>query len=126
MTKRFNTTGACSPTKHYMVDLTSRLEAIREMVDRGDYFTMNRARQYGKTTTLRALVSFLQNEYEVISLDFQRLDSAAYESTSSFVAAFSTALLRTCRNFPQGIRERFLSFSEENEKICQCRDCFRS
>ncbi|MCD7981759.1 MAG: AAA-like domain-containing protein [Clostridiales bacterium] len=116
MTKRFNTTGACSPVKHYMVDLTSRLEAIKAMVENGDYFTISRARQYGKTTTLRALASFLRDDYEVVSLDFQRLDSEAYSNTPSFVAAFSAAILRTCKNFPHGIQERLLSFSEEPEK----------
>lgn len=55
-----------------MVDLSKRLEQIREMVDRGEYFTINRARQYGKTTTLHALGDFLGNDYTVVSLDFHR------------------------------------------------------
>ncbi|MCD8018334.1 MAG: hypothetical protein LUF92_01740 [Clostridiales bacterium] len=55
MSKIFNTTANCIPEKHYMVDLTERLSKIRKMIDRGDYFTINRARQYGKTTTLLAL-----------------------------------------------------------------------
>ncbi|MCD7882923.1 MAG: hypothetical protein LUI87_04325 [Lachnospiraceae bacterium] len=33
MAKKFNTTGACIPAKHYMVDLTSRLETIKKMID---------------------------------------------------------------------------------------------
>ena len=59
MSKIFNTTGVCLPEKHYMVDLTSRLEKIKKLVDNGDYFVINRARQYGKTTILRALAQFL-------------------------------------------------------------------
>ena len=55
MGKKFNVTGLCVPTKHYMVDITERVGQIREMVDAGAYFTINRARQYGKTTTLAAL-----------------------------------------------------------------------
>ena len=47
--KVFNTTGLCVPEKHYMVDLTERLVQIKAMVDAGKYFTINRARQYGKT-----------------------------------------------------------------------------
>ena len=47
------------PDKHYMVDLTGRLVAIKTPVDHEKYFTINRARQYGKTTTLRALSSYL-------------------------------------------------------------------
>lgn len=55
MEKRFNTTGACFPEQHYMVDITERLAAIKKMIDCGDYFVINRGRQYGKTTTLNAL-----------------------------------------------------------------------
>ncbi|MCD8023080.1 MAG: 9-O-acetyl-N-acetylneuraminate esterase, partial [Lachnospiraceae bacterium] len=67
MAKIFNVTGTCMPDRHYMVDLTSRLEAIRKMVDAGDYFMINRGRQYGKTTTLAALATYLKPEYGVIS-----------------------------------------------------------
>ena len=52
MRKVFNTDGYCDPELHYMVDLSSRLNEIRSMVDAGQYFTVNRARQYGKTTIL--------------------------------------------------------------------------
>ena len=33
--RTFNTTAVCIPSKHYMVDLTSRLEQIKTMVDAG-------------------------------------------------------------------------------------------
>ena len=41
------------------------------MIDAGQYFTINRARQYGKTTTLAALAKYLIQDYVVVSLDFQ-------------------------------------------------------
>ena len=55
MGKVFNTTAVCVPEEHYMVNIDTRLKEIRKLVDGGKYFTINRARQYGKTTTLRAL-----------------------------------------------------------------------
>lgn len=58
----FNTTGVCIPEKHYMVNISGRLQQIRELVDAGKYFTINRARQYGKTITLRALAEILRDE----------------------------------------------------------------
>lgn len=58
MSKFFNVNGACRPDRHYMVNLTPKLEKIREMIDGGQYFTINKARQFGKTTTLRALSHF--------------------------------------------------------------------
>lgn len=74
--KEFNTTAVCIPSKHYMVDLTDRLREIRKLVDAGKYFTINRARQYGKTT-LYALRKTLADDYAVISLDFQGVGDAA-------------------------------------------------
>ncbi len=54
MPKVFNTTGLCVPEKHYMVNIDKRLRDIKVLVDEENYFTINKARQYGKTTTLRA------------------------------------------------------------------------
>ncbi|MEZ3485054.1 MAG: hypothetical protein K1W22_00255 [Lachnospiraceae bacterium] len=58
MGKSFNVTGLCVPSKHFMVNLESRIKQIHEMIDADDYFVINRARQYGKTTTLAALALF--------------------------------------------------------------------
>ena len=74
--KEFVTTGLCNPEKHYMVDISERLCEISKMVDAGKYFTMNRARQYGKTTTLSALRRFLAPRYSVISISFQGIGNA--------------------------------------------------
>lgn len=58
MAKVFNVTGNCRPGEHYMVCIDERLAEIKKMVDDGKYFAINRARQYGKTTTLRLLGRF--------------------------------------------------------------------
>ncbi|MDO5423393.1 MAG: AAA-like domain-containing protein [Eubacteriales bacterium] len=77
-----------------MVDLGKRLIEIKAMVDHGDYFTMNRARQYGKTTTLRALGRFLQKDYIVLSLDFQKLSSSDFAKESAFTEALAREILK--------------------------------
>lgn len=71
--KHFNTTGVCLPDRHYMVDVTERVEGIRQMIERGDYFCINRGRQYGKTTTLEAIQRLFQPEYMVLSISFEGL-----------------------------------------------------
>lgn len=91
--KTFNTTGLCVPEKHYMADLTERVARIRKMIDAGKYFCMNRARQYGKTTTLEALRRSLADEYTVISLDFQGIGDAGFRSEEDFSQDFSRLLL---------------------------------
>ncbi len=89
MKRYFNTTGACDPQLHYMVDIRKRLREIKKLVDAGQYFTINRARQYGKTTTLTALADFLSGDFIVASLDFQKLSSRDFESETSFANAFA-------------------------------------
>ena len=90
--KCFNTTAVCIPEKHYMVDISERIAEIRKLVDAGKYFTINRARQYGKTTTLRALKKAVENDYLVLSLSFESISNAGFISEGEFVQAFSRLL----------------------------------
>ena len=87
--KQFNTTAVCIPSKHYMVDLSERVEAIKQLVDAGKYFTINRARQYGKTTTLTALKNAICTDYIVVSLDFQGIGNSGFSTEEKFVQEFS-------------------------------------
>ena len=96
MPKKFNITGDCKPSLHYMVDLTSRLAQIKALIDDGQYFVINRARQYGKTTTLSALEKYIDNEYIVFSLDFQTaMSSAKFADEYKFSSAFAKAIIRS-------------------------------
>lgn len=84
------------PDLHYMADISGKLEQIKRMVDAGQYFTINRARQYGKTTTLGALERFLGDEYYVISLDFQyQMSNAKFRNENVFSVAFAKAFILT-------------------------------
>lgn len=78
--KQFNTTGVCLPDRHYMVDVTERVESIRQMIEHSDYFCINRGRQYGKTTTLDAIQRTLEPEYLVLSISFEGLGQSNMES----------------------------------------------
>jgi hypothetical protein len=46
-----------------MVDISNKICLIKQMIDRGDCFTINRARQFGKTIVLSRLEKTLFNEY---------------------------------------------------------------
>lgn len=94
MKRRFNVTGSCSPQRRYMVRLDDRLEKIKEdYVDYGSYFVINRGRQYGKTTTLKALAKYLSGEYVVLSLDFQQMGTEDFADVATFAHAFANALI---------------------------------
>lgn len=55
-----------------MVDLSNRIQQIiNQYIESGQYFTINRARQYGKTTLLYLLEKELRKQdYLVLSLSF--------------------------------------------------------
>lgn len=75
MPKRFHVTGNCIPDKHYMVDISGKInKIIEDYIRQGSYFTINRARQYGKTTTLNLLEKSLKDEYIVLNLSFESAD----------------------------------------------------
>ncbi|MFI3213662.1 MAG: AAA family ATPase [Eubacteriales bacterium] len=118
MKKYFNTQGICNPTEHYMVNLETRLEEIKELIDRKQYFTINRARQYGKTTTLTALEKYLRNEYVVVSLDFQSFGNENFQSESIFTSAFVKALLGKSIDFPDVVQKKLRQYMyEKNNRL---------
>ena len=107
MNRYFNITGCCNPQEHYMVNLDSRLAQIKEMVDKGQYFSINKGRQYGKTTILKALREYLKSEYVVISMDFQFVSTSEFATENSFVKAFARLLWnRYRREMPSEIEEQ--------------------
>ena len=107
MNRYFNITGCCNPQEHYMVNLDSRLAQIKKMIDRGQYFSINKGRQYGKTTILKALREYLKNDYVVISMDFQFVSTSEFATENSFVRAFARLLWsRYHREMPNEIEEQ--------------------
>ena len=88
MEKRFNITGSCDPDTDYMVDISEKLKQVRKMIDGGDYFTINRARQFGKTTMLDAIWKNMSGQYLVLSTSFEGIGDTPFESPSAFVKSF--------------------------------------
>ena len=86
--RKFNVTGTCVPEEHYMVDISEKLAQIKTMVDAKEYFTINRGRQYGKTTTLVSLERYLRDKYIVISLSFEGLGESVFSSEEKFCREF--------------------------------------
>ena len=86
--KRFNVTGTCIPQKHYMVDTSAKLEQITKMIEQDSYFTINRARQYGKTTSLMLLWRALKERYIVVSISFEGMGAEVFQSEDTFIRRF--------------------------------------
>ncbi len=86
--KEFNTTGVCVPDMHYMVDTNPKLEKIIELIRKGKYFTINRSRQYGKTTMLLGIENRLKEKYQIISISFEGIGEEPFYTNSAFVKTF--------------------------------------
>ncbi|MCQ2234053.1 MAG: AAA-like domain-containing protein, partial [Paludibacteraceae bacterium] len=87
MTKEFNTTGSCNPERHYMVNIDDKLAKVKELVDKGLYFTINRARQFGKTTMMDLLYKNLKNVYKFIYISFESDSVETWQTTESFCSS---------------------------------------
>lgn len=95
MNRTFNVNGICYPNEHYMVDIEPKLAEIKQLVDEKKYFVINRARQYGKTTTLNMLVNYLKDQYTVFFVSFEGLGEKAFESESAFCRTICELLYDT-------------------------------
>ena len=112
-----------------MVDITDRLIKMKAMVDAGNYFTVTRGRQYGKTTTLTALAKYLKNEYVVLNLDFQNLDDGSFENGSIFTQALSQLMIDEYEfggaEIPQNYIEAFEELCQKDTAKVRMADIFR-
>lgn len=111
--KRFNTAAVCVPKMHYMVDISEKIREIRQYVDRGDYFTINRARQYGKTTTRMYLEKDLENDYIVINTSFEGIGDAIFETEKSFTGQLFNLLANAVRFNNRNFAEELESYGKE-------------
>ena len=119
MQRFFNTEGPCEPEFHYMVRLYDRLDQIKRLyIDMGKYFVINRGRQYGKTTTLCALEGYLQEDYYVVSMDFQGISTAEFSDEYTFVRAFLRMFAEAFEDSGAGMEEvgRVYEFMKQSEK----------
>jgi len=89
-TKRFKVTGACIPDKHWMADISGKITEVMHMVRAGDYFVINRPRQYGKTTLLFMLEKELlkTGEFLPLSISFEGIDTLTHKNQPMFISRF--------------------------------------
>lgn len=86
--RKFNTEAICVPELHYMVDTTAKINQIEKLIAQGNYFTINRARQYGKTTMMYSLCRKLKDEYLVLNLSFEGWGDESFSNGEMFVNQF--------------------------------------
>ncbi|GHV14698.1 hypothetical protein AGMMS49938_11310 [Fibrobacterales bacterium] len=71
-----------------MVDTGAKIDSILELIEQGKYFTINRARQYGKTTTLRLLEQALLAKGTIAArISFEGIDDEFFETSEAFCSS---------------------------------------
>lgn len=97
MEKKFNVTGTCIPSRHYIVDTSKKIDKVINFIQNEEYFIINRPRQYGKTTTLFLLEKSLNKkvDYFVIFISFEGIGDLIFEDETKFCKGFLNILKRT-------------------------------
>jgi hypothetical protein len=115
MRKKFNITGTCRPLKHYMADVSSKLATTLEMVEYGEYFIINRPRQYGKTTMLYSVFDALKERggYIVFNMSFEGVGGMFFENEETFSKGFLRLLKEQFVSLYPELMPILNSFAEE-------------
>ena len=129
--RKFNVTGTCIPEEDYMVDISGKIAQIKKLVDNRSYFTINRARQYGKTTTLSRLHKTLSDsdEYICVRIDFQGLGDKEFKTDETFCHTIIKRIVKALKLLPAPKEyveqwenhnvSDFTSFSDHITKMCE-------
>jgi len=114
--KKFNITGLCIPEKHWMADTSKKIDKILELIENGEYFSINRPRQYGKTTSFNLLFNELlkKEHYICIKTSFEILGSEAYKDEETFIPQFLSLLISSFKF--QKLTE-YSNFLEKNKNV---------
>lgn len=122
--KKFNITGVCIPEKNYMVNLADKIDEISDLIEDEEYFTINRARQYGKTTIMNQLYRVLKDQYLVIKISFEGLGDNAFSSTNSFSESFINLIAKRLKvnNVSNNIIEQWEEQKRDLQKFEQLSD----
>jgi hypothetical protein len=109
-----------------MVDISKKIDEIESMVDRGEYFIINRPRQYGKTTVLSQLSKKLENKYLILRTSFEGIGDAIFENeeifSSKILVIFSRALRFTNKEKSEELKalgENLKSLEDVSESITE-------
>ena len=96
MAKYFNTSVTCDPARHYMVDTTKKMKVFERLIDEMSYFTISRARQFGKSTSLNWILHNMSDRYLVIPASFEKFSENDWADDRSFCKYFCTKIIDAC------------------------------
>ena len=98
-----------------MVDISGKLNEIEKMIETGQYFIINRPRQYGKTTAMFALKRMMKEKYLMIQTSFEGIGDSAFESEESFCGVFLELLAEDIAFYSEELSEYLMQKSKDTK-----------
>ena len=122
--RKFNITGLCFPEDNFMADISRKLNATLEMIEQGEYFIINRPRQYGKTTTMHTLENILQktDDYLVLNISFEGIGDLIFDDERMFTSGFIKLLARQAEINAPELMQPFLDAAKEVDNMSTLSD----
>jgi len=116
--KEFNDAGLCVPHLHYMADRSARIADMIKLVEKGKYFTINRPRQYGKTTLLYLMEIQLEKMgYLVFDLSFEGVSDNIFASEELFAPTFLEMLQEKFKQTDHPLSHYLLQQIEKTDSL---------
>ena len=114
--KEFNITGRCYINQHYMINTSTKLNEILLLVEKVHYFTINRPRQYGKTTMLYNIAQTLRanKEYFAVTLSFEGLGDSFFLDEKNLASGFIGLLKNACELYENAYWQPFFKDNGQN------------
>lgn len=114
MKRKFNDTGVCVPDRHFLADTSAKLARIIELIEDGAYFTINRPRQYGKTTIAYLLSRELAKDssYLFLEMSFEGIGDAIFEKEENFCPGFIAMLAEEMKKLGEKPLSEYLNFEK--------------
>lgn len=116
MAKKFNTSVTCDPSRHYMVDVMAKMKVFEGLINDKCYFTINRARQFGKTSALKWILWNMSDRYLVIPASFEMYSEKDWVDDESFCRYFCKQIISACAKVED---KSVISFWEEAKQIAE-------
>lgn len=107
-----------------MVNIQSKIEQIEALIENDNYFTINRARQFGKTTTLFMLWKNLKDKYIIINISFEGMGDESFSSEAAFVRSFYNRAAQSLKyaGYSENLIKAWKVDKEKNYSLEQLRD----
>ncbi|RKZ73080.1 MAG: hypothetical protein DRQ57_15530 [Gammaproteobacteria bacterium] len=116
MKRSFNVTGTCVPDKHYMVDVTNKFNQVMKLIEMGEYFAINRPRQYGKTSMLSLVARELRkhkDKFVLSRMSFAGVGDGIFKDEYAFSPRFVEMLARSLEMFDSETAELIRNTSHD-------------